>query len=368
MPLSRFMTYVVSCAFFAAAPPTLLAQSALIPNVSASHETMATKSPGDAADDPAIWVDPSGFAHQILTTDKHAGVLVYDLKNGAEKQFLAIGRVNNIDLRQGLRFYKDGPREDIAAATMPDRGAIALFDIDRETGDVSHIWNAKVSKSKPYGLCVGKMAARDKDGGLSHENSLGIFVTYHDGFVEYYRFEYLDDRTRFMSVGKKLIKFGSALEGCVYDEAQGILFVGEEDDGIWAVTLANEKVAAAIKIDSVGSDTGLAADIEGLSIWRQDDLTGYLVASSQGSHQFYAYERTSPFAYKGRFTIGGVSGASDPLTHTDGIAISSSISTDAFPKGVMVAQDDENSDPVAHQNFKVINWADIEKVLPPAQD
>ncbi|MBJ7444136.1 MAG: phytase, partial [Sphingobium sp.] len=56
----------------------------------------------DAADDPAIWrnaADPA--ASLIVGTDKKAGLYVYGL-DGKVRDFLDAGRVNNVDLKDGV--------------------------------------------------------------------------------------------------------------------------------------------------------------------------------------------------------------------------------------------------------------------------
>ncbi|TMO79632.1 phytase, partial [Pseudoalteromonas ruthenica] len=60
----------------------------------------AVRAFGDAADDPAIWVNPHNAAKSlILGTDKRRGLMVYDLA-GKELQALETGRLNNVDVRQ----------------------------------------------------------------------------------------------------------------------------------------------------------------------------------------------------------------------------------------------------------------------------
>ena len=50
------------------------------------------------------------------------------------------------------------------------------------------------------------------------------------------------------------------------------------------------------------------------------------------------------------------------VTHTDGLDVSSA-ALPGFPRGVLVVQDDGNPDPEVDQNFKVVDWREIEKVL-----
>src|SRR3546814_8619832 len=63
------------------APGNAPAQASLKPRfpvISARVETVPVKSPGDAADDPAIWANPDDpAASLIVATDKKAGLYLY---------------------------------------------------------------------------------------------------------------------------------------------------------------------------------------------------------------------------------------------------------------------------------------------------
>ena len=91
-------------------------------------ETAPATTRGDAADDPAIWIHPSDPALSlVLGTDKNGGLMVYNL-DGSMRQFLADGRLNNVDIRPG---FSQG--QYIAAATDRTHGAIVLYGIDAST-------------------------------------------------------------------------------------------------------------------------------------------------------------------------------------------------------------------------------------------
>src|SRR3546814_13045805 len=88
------------------APGNAPAQASLKPRfpvISARVETVPVKSPGDAADDPAIWANPDDpAASLIVATDKHAGLYLYDMK-GAVVDFEPVGKMKNVDLRTSFR-------------------------------------------------------------------------------------------------------------------------------------------------------------------------------------------------------------------------------------------------------------------------
>src|SRR4249920_1247621 len=67
-----------------------------VESVFAVVETQPVVSTGDAADDPAIWVNPvDPSLSTIIGTNKQAGLAVYDL-SGKELQFVNAGQINNV--------------------------------------------------------------------------------------------------------------------------------------------------------------------------------------------------------------------------------------------------------------------------------
>ena len=66
--------------------------------------------------------------------------------------------------------------------------------------------------------------------------------------------------------------------------------------------------------------------------------------------------REGDHEYVGRFEIVAANGI-DEVLHTDGICATSEPLGPAFPRGIFVAQDDE--DESGRQNFKVVAWEEI---------
>ena len=73
----------------------------------------------------------------------------------------------------------------------------------------------------------------------------------------------------------------SQTEGCVADAERGLLYLGEENVGIWCFSEPENKQPGRL-IARVGQQ-GLASNIEGLAIYYAAEGKGYLIASSQGS-------------------------------------------------------------------------------------
>jgi hypothetical protein len=147
---------------------------------------------------------------------------------------------------------------------------------------------------------------------------------------------------------------GSTAEGCVADDDLAYLYVAEEDVGIWKYEAEPEAGAARVAVDEVGSS--LEADVEGLTIYYGPDGAGYLIASSQGSGEYAAYERAGDNHHVTSFQI--VDSASiDGTTDTDGIDVMSAPLGAGFPNGLFVAQDGDND--TGNQNFKLVPWESV---------
>jgi len=324
----------------ASAPP-VLANQALIP---AAMETAPAGARGDAADDPALWLHPADASKSlILGTNKQEGLIVYNL-DGSEAARLPIGLINNVDIRQSA----DRPF-DVAVASNDQVNAISVFLVNRATGTVSHRGEIPTNKLEPYGICSAREDGRDYAG-----------VTYKDGTVEIWAVS--ASRTELAGQLLKTVKLDTQLEGCVFDEPQGILFVGEEGRGLWKLNYRDEAPKPEL-IDEIGGASGLIADVEGVTLWRGKDKTGWIVVSAQADNRFVVYDRQAPHTARGSFSIAGNAALGiDAVTHTDGLDVFSG-ALPGYRRGVVITQDDGNPKSGRDQNFKLASWADVEAAL-----
>ena len=295
----------------------------------ATVETTPVASNDDAADDPAIWIHPIDTTKSlILGTDKKAGIAVYNLA-GEQVQFLAYGLPNNVDIRQGV-MGADGLM-DVAA--FSDRADDSVGFLSVSESGVEHIASFPVGE-EPYGFCLGQSGV-----------ATYAFVTYKTGLVEQYRVATKQD---FSLTLHGRYQLASQLEGCVYDDVANVLFVGEEENAIWKFTSLEQ---APIMLDQLGSNSGLAADIEGLAIYRGEQP--YLVVSSQGNDSYALYDLNPPHAFVKRFRV-VASGNIDGAQETDGLDANATPMGERYPNGILVVQDGYNQDPSNKQNFKII--------------
>ncbi|KJS37276.1 MAG: 3-phytase [Hyphomonas sp. BRH_c22] len=308
--------------------------------VMVTAETAPAGATGDAADDPAVWRHPADPAQSLtLGTNKQEGLVVHAL-DGSERQRLPIGPINNVDVRE-----VPGSAHDIAVASNDTQG-ISVFSIDRTTGEVKHVNDVPTGKTEPYGICLGL----DEGAGLAG-------VTYKDGTVELWQLNGEEDG--FTGTLARSAILATQLEGCVFDEVNGTLVIGEEGHGVWSLAY-KDAASAPAEIDTIAANNGLVADVEGVSIWRGQDGKGWIVASAQAADRYVVYERQAPHAVMGVFTLTANTQAGiDKVTHTDVF----SGALPGYPRGLLVVQDDGNPKPERDQNFKLVDWSSVEAAL-----
>jgi two-component system, OmpR family, sensor kinase len=304
-------------------------------------ETKPVPHGGDAADDAAIWLHPVDPARStIIGTDKKGGIAVYDL-HGRELQYLADGRLNNVDLRPGFALGRR--RVTLVAASNRKLDTVALYRVDERTRRLAAIGSFKTGIDV-YGLCMYRSrGTRDVHVFVNSEGGRGT--------VEQYRV-----RARGDHVAARLVRsfdVGSQAEGCVADDALGDLYIGEEKRGIWKYGAEPTAGRTRSLVDSTGPDGHLRADVEGLALAEGPGGSGQLIASSQGDDTFAAYRRDAGNAYVGSFRIGAAGGIDD-VEETDGIALTTAPLGARFPNGVLVAHDGRNAGD--NQNFKLVPW------------
>ncbi|OWQ86366.1 hypothetical protein CDN99_21070 [Roseateles aquatilis] len=319
----------------------------VIPVAVPSAQTEPVRGAGDAADDPAIWVHASQPARsRILGTDKKRGLAVYDLQ-GRETQFLPVGRVNNVDLRQRLRY--DGRDWDLAVATQRDQRSVLLFGIDA-AGRVKTLAELPTGLEDVYGIC----SARNPAGGLD------VFVNDKDGRLIQLRVARKGGGWTAAEVAS--LKLATQPEGCVADEAGRQFFVGEEKRGLWRVALdADGKLGDATLILPVGET--LHADVEGMAVHR-GPRGAWLVVSSQGNDSYVVLDADAPHAVKGRFRIGlNAARGIDGVSETDGLDVTSTSLGGEYGEGLLVVQDGHKRWPMGRQNFKLVPWGEVVRVI-----
>ncbi|MBT2298569.1 phytase [Pseudomonas fluorescens] len=327
--------------------PTPVSLPPVLPTVAAIAQSEPVARQGDAADDPAIWVHPTTPAlSRVLGTNKKQGLLTYDLQ-GKLLQELAVGRLNNVDVRG---HFKLGTQTvDLAVASNRDRNSLSLFRIDRASGELSEAGEIATPLKEIYGICLFQPV----------EGELYAFANDKDGRYLQYRLSAPDGVVK----GELVRQFSvdSQPEGCVADDRRQRLFLGEEDVGVWAVDARADRPATLNNVIKVGPQ--LHADVEGIALY-QGAGHDYLVISSQGNDSYVLLDAEPPYAVRGAFRVGlngaaGIDGASE----TDGLEVTSANLGGPWSDGMLVVQDGRKRMPEQTQNFKFVPWNEVAKAL-----
>ncbi|MDQ1919567.1 phytase [Massilia pseudoviolaceinigra] len=309
-------------------------------------QTMPVARLGDVADDPAIWVHPQDATRsRVLGTNKKQGLMVYDLQ-GKQQQFLDVGRLNNVDLRQGVNM--DGKAVDLAVASQRDDNSVVLFGFDAD-GKVAELTRFAAGFPEVYGIC------------LFQPRSGGLDVIVNDKGGAFRQFRIASNGDGWSGKLAREFRVDSQPEGCVADDRNERLFIGEEKRGVWTLAARADQPVARKMVLAVGRD--LHADVEGMAIY-EGAKGAYLIVSSQGDSSYVVLDAAAPYKVRGRFKVGfnlaeGIDGTSD----TDGLDVTSKNLGGPYAQGMLVIQDGYKRMPDGPQNFKYVSWEDVARAL-----
>lgn len=336
------------------ASATAPAEPKKVAAVTATVETRFAGSYGDAADDPAIWADPADPSKSlVVATDKKAGLYLYDMQ-GKVVQFLADGKMNNVDLRED--FELGGEKIVLVAASNRTDKSIGLYRLDTQKRELIDVADGlqPTGLGDPYGLC---MYRSPKD------QRFYVFVNGDDTRKRQWELV----ATPQGRVTAKLVRdmnFDSQTEGCVADDRDAALYVNEEDVGLWRMSAEPDGGVAKTAVQKIADNPAVKDDFEGLGIYDLGDGRGYIVVSSQGNDTYAVYRREGKQEYLGSFAVvADPQRGIDGISETDGLEITSRNLGPGFEHGAMIAQDGRNVMPVENQNYKYVPWESIARAL-----
>ena len=218
-------------------------------------------------DDMCIWVHPTDRTRStVITSDKAAGrVFVYDLA-GKALQSVRVGQPGNIDLRYA--FALGGRTVDIVALNSRSEKIVVVFRVDTDTRRIVRVDDGKIATGSNYG---GTMFRSRKTGRFY------FITTAKGGTCEQYE---LADDGRGKVKGAKVRTFDTGYsEGAVADDQAGMIYVGQERKGVWAVGAEPTDPPKPKLVIRLGQN-GLKGDVEGLAIYRRPGGKGYLLVSN----------------------------------------------------------------------------------------
>jgi myo-inositol-hexaphosphate 3-phosphohydrolase len=410
--------------------------------VTAALELPRTTMTSPDTDDPAFWVHPTD-RHQslIFVAQKEAGFSIYkadgqvvaDLAGASQSD--PIGRdvrFNNVDVIYGFDINKTpaDTSDDADLVVFSDRqnDQLVIYRINPNSeqttiGDatsllteVSDTTQGKIfrqslqfpnkvpesdlnKKDTAYGLCTYKSPVSHDWYAFVTRNDYSVvnqlkLVAKSGGIVGWTlaREIVLAAEDTEMN-GNQVVEFdeNEHAEGLVADHQLGVVYIGQEDVGIYRVDAEPngpsiltdaylidkaKKFVARIKN---GEQVNLIPDIEGISLYYGAGNQGYLIASAQGVNSFALYERDfggdrtsvpqtdgTVNAHLVNFSLDG-NGAKqiDGVQETDGLDVIN-LPFGNFPAGVLCVQDGQDFDPIARDfstNVKCVDWQTLSNTL-----
>lgn len=253
--------------------------------------TVVTDTVFDDSDDPAIWIDSVNPSNSIIIgTDKHkenGGLYVFGLDGKIDRNRSVTGlkRMNNVDIAYGL--ILNGTKTDVAVATERDRNSIRIFRLPDmaaiDSGGIEVF--VKDSLRHPMGIALHKRPA---------DNAIFAIVGRKSGPAEGYLEQYLlSDNGHGIVKGTLVRTFGKfsgkkEIESIAVDNELGYVYYSDEQFGIRKYYADPEKGNEELAVFGKGD---FKEDNEGISIYKFNDGTGYILVSDQSANRFNIYAR-----------------------------------------------------------------------------
>ncbi|WP_242689167.1 phytase [Pedobacter sp. SYSU D00535] len=315
---------IASISLFACSTKRSIAPNALKPTVISQQVEFDT-------DDPAIWINKADPAKSlVIGTDKetNGGIYAFDLQGKIVNKVTGIQRPNNVDV--AYNFKVGGKTVDIAVATERETDKIRVFSLPDlrplDNGGIE-VFGGETDRS-PMGIAL---YTRPSD------QAVFAIVGRKFGPEDNYLFQYQLQEENGV-VGASLVRrFGKfsrkkEIESIAVDNELGFVYFSDEGSGVhkyYADPLKGNEELAFFG----GKD--FKSDIEGISIYKTGDKTGYLLISNQQANSFNVYPREgsgSNIHAHHRITEIPFS-----TLESDGSEVTNVNLGPAFPKGLFVA-------------------------------
>jgi 3-phytase len=316
-----------------AAPATVAARTQTAP----SHH--------DAAKDVAIWLHPDSPQQSLLLGGGGtAGLEVFDLQ-GAPVAGIGTLHADLVDVRYEVSL---GDRaSDVVLVLDAPAARLHMIWIDPDSPQLTDIAAAPLPiGTEATGLCSYRSGVTGK---------LYALVSTDEGEVQQWELHAREGRLTGSLI--RSIPLGRGAGHCVADDTSQQLFVAVETTGLWRVGAEPESDATPVQLDAIEPFGALVEEVKGLTIYRADAETAYLVALDVGSKALKVYALDG--SRVGAFTIAG-SGAIPAVTEAEGLALVAG-TIPGFEGGLLAVTDEDNGGGFA--NYKLLAWQDVSAAL-----
>lgn len=329
MTLLRMLLPLFASAVELAASPGLAS-----PAPDAIQPRVVTEPTKHDTDDPAIWINPADPAKSlVIGTDKDTdgALYVYGLDGKIVKTVAGLKRPNNVDV--GCGFELGGRRLDIAVTTEREEQRLRVFHVPDMTcldrGDLIVFGGDR--RRAPMGVALYR---RPKDGACF------AFVGGKSGPAEGYLAQYRLGADADGMITLKLVRqFGrysgrKEIEAIAVDAEFGYVYYSDETFGVRKYQ-ADPDAPGAERELAVFATSGFAGDHEGISIYKLDPVTGYILVSDQQANRFRIFPREGTAQNPHDHPL--VRTVSVSAIESDGSEVTAASLGPTFPHGLFVA-------------------------------
>ena len=297
-------------------------------------------------DDPALWVHPDDPAQSLIVgTDKEegGGLYLFNLQGEIVKSFTPMGRPNNVDVAYG--FVLNGDTLDIAVTTERLANAIRVFSLP----DLRPIDNGgiPVFEGEEFRAPMGISLYTDPSNG--HISAMvGRKEGPSEGYVWQYQLMENDGYVR----GEKVRAFGQysgkkEIEAIAVDNELGYVYYSDETHGVRKYYAHPD--SSGVELALFGTE-GFERDHEGISIFKLDDGTGYILVSDQQAQTFRVFPREGSADDPHHHPL--ITALALSTTESDGSDVYSGYLGPDFPHGIFMAMSD-------NKTFHFYAWEDL---------
>ncbi len=299
-------------------------------------------------DDPAIWINRANpAASLVLGTDKDTagGLYAFDLAGKIVGSVTGLKRPNNVDLAYGLTL--GGQPVDIAVVTEREERRLRVFRLPDlaplDNGDLI-VFDGDAARA-PMGIALYTRPA---------DHAIFAIVGGKSGPADGYLWQYrLEDDGHGKVKITKVRAFGrysgkKEIEAIAVDNELGYVYYSDEQYGVHKYAADPAAPDAGTELALFGT-TGFASDLEGISIYKVADGTGYLIVSNQQADTFRLFRREGEPGRPHDHRL--VTAVRLSTRESDGSEVTN-VALPGFPDGLFVAMSTDRT-------FHYYAWQDI---------
>ena len=311
---------------------------------------LVTDPVGHDSDDPAIWIHPTDRAKSlVLGTDKNVdgSLYAFNLDGKIVKRIKGLKRPNNVDVEYGVSLGNE--RVDIAVVTERLGDTVRIYKLpglEAIDGGPIPVFEGQAQKG-PMGVGIYKRPG---------DEAVFVILSRKTGPSGSYLWQYrVESPAPGQLALEKVREFGNfsggegEIEALAVDDDLGYVYYSDEGAGVRKYRADPDAPDAATELALFGVD-GFAQDREGISIYKIDDGTGYIIVSDQQANQFRVFPREGSPGRPHDHRLLKVVPTS--TLESDGSDVTSLDLSPRFPDGLFVAMSESGT-------FHFYSWPQI---------